>query len=61
MPDDRDYVFRFTPAGVGPPLAIRVRRLLKVALRAYGLRAEPVLVGSSGGHGSNPARATRIR
>lgn len=29
-------------AGIGPPLVIRVRRLLKSALRAYGLRAVKV-------------------
>jgi len=25
-------------AGIGPPFAVRVRRLLKAALRCYGLR-----------------------
>jgi hypothetical protein len=35
-----DYTFRFTPTGDGPPLEVRVRRMLKAALRHYGLRAE---------------------
>lgn len=41
MTDDLDsFSFRFTATGAGPPLAIRVRRMLKHALRATGLRAE---------------------
>ena len=35
-PDDWTLTFRAT--GQGPPVEIRVRRLLKAALRAYGLR-----------------------
>lgn len=38
--EPEDFTFRFTPIGDGPPLAIRVRRMLKSALRHYGLRAE---------------------
>ncbi len=39
------------PMGPGPPAAVRIRRLLKVLLRAYGLRCvslEPA--GSVGAH-----------
>ena len=36
LPDDWTLTFRAT--GQGPPVAIRVRRLLKAALRSYGLR-----------------------
>ena len=36
LPDDWTLTFRAT--GQGPPVEIRVRRLLKAALRAYGLR-----------------------
>ena len=35
----RDFVFRFTAVGAGPPVEVRVRRMLKMALRAYGLHA----------------------
>jgi hypothetical protein len=38
MPDDR-FTFSFTATGDGPPAEIRVRRMLKAALRHYGLRA----------------------
>jgi hypothetical protein len=34
------FVFGFTATGDGPPPAIRVRRMLKTALRCYGLRAD---------------------
>ena len=36
LPDDWHLTFR--AEGQGPPVAIRVRRLLKAALRSYGLR-----------------------
>ena len=36
LPDDWTLTFRAT--GQGPPVEIRVRRLLKAALRTYGLR-----------------------
>ena len=35
-------VIVLTCAGVGPALTIRIRRLLKTALRAHGLRCESV-------------------
>jgi hypothetical protein len=36
--DTEDIVLRFRSAGAGPPTQVRVRRLLKAALRAYQLR-----------------------
>jgi hypothetical protein len=44
MPDDRDpqptYHIAFRPApGFGAPPPVRLRRLLKAALRSFGLRA----------------------
>jgi hypothetical protein len=38
-PEPVDYTFRFEAAGDGPPLSVRVRKMLKSALRAYRLRA----------------------
>jgi hypothetical protein len=32
----------FVPTGEGPPFTIRVRHLLKTALRAYGLRCDGI-------------------
>ncbi len=37
-----NWLMEFRPEGQGPPAAIRVRRLLKAALRAYGLRCVTV-------------------
>lgn len=43
------------PEGDGPPPAIRVRRLLKAALRAYGLRCVAVNpTTDDGGHVARP-------
>jgi hypothetical protein len=33
-----DWLLTFRSEGEGPPTVLRVRRLLKAALRAYGLR-----------------------
>jgi len=35
-----DFTFTFRAVGDGPPEAIRIRRMLKSALRCYGLRAK---------------------
>jgi hypothetical protein len=35
------FTITLEAAGIGPPLAVRVRRFLKHALRSYGLRAVP--------------------
>lgn len=32
------WTLQFSAAGDGPPLAVRIRRLLKAALRGYGLK-----------------------
>jgi hypothetical protein len=37
--DDEGFIFRFLPIGDGPPAEIRVRRMLKTALRVHKLRA----------------------
>ena len=38
-PGDAEHiVLTFRPTGAGPPFAVRIRHLLKTALRAYGLR-----------------------
>lgn len=37
-----EWTLKFRPEGAGPPTEIRVRRLLKVALRAFGLRCVDV-------------------
>jgi hypothetical protein len=42
-PDDDDlWVIHLRPEGDGPPMGVRMRRFLKRALRAYGLRCERV-------------------
>ena len=41
MSNPVDFTFRFTAEGDWPPVEIRVRRMLKLALRAFGLRACP--------------------
>ena len=37
--DHGRWVLTFEAAGCGPPMVVRVRRLLKAALRGYGLKA----------------------
>jgi hypothetical protein len=37
--ETEDFTFTFTATGDGPPVEIRVRRMLKSALRHYGLKA----------------------
>jgi hypothetical protein len=46
---DECWLIQLRAEGDGPPLAIRVRRLLKAALRRYGLRAVPVKGVNNGG------------
>lgn len=42
MKDGPAYRLTFRAEGDGPPAILRVRRLLKAALRGYGLRCEAV-------------------
>jgi hypothetical protein len=35
------FTITLEAAGIGPPLAVRVRKFLKLAMRAYGLRCVP--------------------
>jgi hypothetical protein len=37
-PRNEPWTFTVEAVGAGPPTVVRVRRLLKAALRAYGLR-----------------------
>ncbi len=45
--ESEDYTFQFVATGDGPPVEIRVRRMLKATLRCYGLRATwaPATIG----------------
>ena len=36
--DSKPWTLTFEAAGIGPPVECRIRRLLKAAGRAYGLR-----------------------
>jgi siroheme synthase (precorrin-2 oxidase/ferrochelatase) len=63
--DPREIQVTLTATGNGPPLAIRVRRFLKAALRGYGLRCTsieemPTRASSvDQGERTNPVTVTR--
>ena len=41
-PEPERWALAFTPIGDGPPMAVRMRRLIKYAYRALGLRYDHV-------------------
>ena len=50
------WIFSFQATGDGPPVEIRVRRLLKAALRGYGLRCINARIADEAGGRDAEAR-----
>jgi hypothetical protein len=64
-PDAGPFVVVLRAEGAGPPVAIRLRRWLKTALRAHGLRCVRIVEGSASEQGltlvndSTPGRTSQ--